>query len=112
MRRSRQTRLEPLGGESLDALVLLRQRGRSRVVLGSPRPLYFYRGQENREVDFVVDRGGRLTLIECRLTERPSAWDAVGLDSDATVQCRNPNLEIERRVIVARPFEDHRLAAE
>ncbi len=79
---------------------------------GRPRPLYFYRDQENREVDFVVDRGGRLTLLECKLTESPSARDAAGLDAVASVLRRNANLEIERRVIVSRPVEDHRQGAD
>lgn len=85
---------------------------KSIAASGRPRPLYLYRDQENREVDFVMDRGGRLTLFECKLTESPSGRDAAGFDAVAAVLRKNPNLEVERRVIVARPVEDHRLGAE
>ncbi len=79
---------------------------------GRPRNLYFYRDQSNREVDFVVERGGRLTLIECKLTERPSPRDAAGLAAVEAVLVRSPNVTIEQRVVVARPLEDFRLGPE
>jgi len=41
--------------------------------------LFFWRDR-TREVDFVVDVGGRLELLETKWTEVPTASDAVNLD--------------------------------
>lgn len=41
--------------------------------------LFFWRDR-TREVDFVVDIGGRLELFEAKWTEVPTASDAVNLD--------------------------------
>ena len=41
--------------------------------------LFFWRDR-TREVDFVVDIGGRLELFEAKWTELPAASDAVNLD--------------------------------
>ncbi|MFW7378355.1 MAG: ATP-binding protein [Oligoflexus sp.] len=38
--------------------------------------LYFYRDQQSREVDFVIETGGYLHLIECKWKEIPQASDA------------------------------------
>jgi len=55
-----------------------------------------------REVDFVVDSGGRLELFEAKWTELPDPGDTVNLDfvrnaigksrvTAGTVVCRTPN---------------------
>jgi len=41
--------------------------------------LWYYRDQQGREVDLVIERDQRLHGIECKLTERPSARDLRGL---------------------------------
>ena len=41
--------------------------------------LFFWRDR-TREVDFVVDIGGRMELFEAKWTEVPAASDAVNLD--------------------------------
>ena len=42
-------------------------------------PLIFWRDR-TREVDFVIDSGGRLELFEAKWTELPDAGDTVNLD--------------------------------
>jgi len=55
-----------------------------------------------REVDFVVDTGGRLELLEAKWTELPDAGDTVNLDfvrnvvgksrvAGGAIVCRTPN---------------------
>ena len=46
---------------------------------GRTASLFFWRDR-TREVDFVVDAGGRLELFEAKWTELPDAGDAVNLD--------------------------------
>jgi hypothetical protein len=41
--------------------------------------LWYWRDQGGNEVDLLVERGGRLWAIECKLTERPSPRDARGI---------------------------------
>jgi uncharacterized protein len=63
--------------------------------------LFFWRDR-TREVDFVVDIGGRLELFEAKWTELPAASDAVNLDfvrnvvgksriASSAIICRTPN---------------------
>jgi uncharacterized protein len=63
--------------------------------------LFFWRDR-TREVDFVVDIGGRLELFEAKWTELPAASDAVNLDfvrnvvgksriASRAIICRTPN---------------------
>src|SRR5712692_3212366 len=76
----------------------LRDRERRGVLTGS---LFFWRDR-TREVDFVVDTGGRLELFEAKWTELPDVGDTVNLDfvrnvvgksrvTAAAVVCRTPN---------------------
>jgi uncharacterized protein len=68
---------------------------------GRGRTLFFWRSR-TKEVDFVVDTGGRLELFEAKWTEVPGPADAAGLIaareamgndvvSSASVVCRAPN---------------------
>jgi uncharacterized protein len=41
--------------------------------------LWYWRDQAGREVDLVVELGGRLHPIECKLTQKPNARDAASL---------------------------------
>src|SRR5246127_2901368 len=59
----------------------LRSRERRAGRLGSP---FFWRDR-TREVDFVVDVGGRLDLFEAKWTELPGDGDAVNLNFVRTV---------------------------
>jgi predicted AAA+ superfamily ATPase len=51
---------------------------------GRPAALHFYREHEGSEVDFVIDRGGALSLIECKWTELPDERDALRLEAVAS----------------------------
>ena len=68
---------------------------------GRVRSVHFWRDR-SREVDFVVDLGGRVELYEAKWTELPGASDTVNLDFVARVMgkphiagggiiCRAPN---------------------
>lgn len=41
-----------------------------------PATLWFYRDQRAREIDFVIDSGGRLSFIEAKWQEHPRNHDA------------------------------------
>jgi predicted AAA+ superfamily ATPase len=73
-----------------------RERGRGRT--GS---VFFWRDR-TREVDFVVDTGGRLELFEAKWTELPDVGDTLNLDfvrkavgksrvTGGAIVCRTPN---------------------
>jgi hypothetical protein len=51
---------------------------------GSP-PLWFWRTHNGKEVDFVIERGGRFIAIESKYTSTPSESDAKALDAFRTV---------------------------
>src|SRR5437660_7679140 len=93
-------RQSPAAGAIWETFVFAQLRGRERRTgrLGS---LFFWRDR-TREVDFVVDVGGRLELFEAKWTELPDAGDTVNLDfvrnvvgksrvAAAAVVCRTPN---------------------
>jgi predicted AAA+ superfamily ATPase len=71
-------RQSPAAGAVWETFVFaqLRDRERRERRTGS---LFFWRDR-TREVDFVVDAGGRLELFEAKWTELPDAGDAVNLD--------------------------------
>jgi hypothetical protein len=71
-------RQSPSAGAVWETFVFaqLRQRERRAQRAGS---LFFWRDR-TREVDFVVDAGGRLDLFEAKWTELPAAGDAANLD--------------------------------
>jgi predicted AAA+ superfamily ATPase len=41
--------------------------------------LWYWRNQTGHEVDLLIERDGRLTAIECKLTEHPSNRDLTGI---------------------------------
>lgn len=68
--------------------------------------VYYYRDQRAREVDFVLDSGGRLAFVEAKWTEHPDTSDArtiTTLDAELrasglrtrpgkhAILCRTPN---------------------
>lgn len=68
--------------------------------------VYYYRDQRAREIDFVLDSGGRLSFVEAKWTEHPDASDArtiTALDAELrasrlrarpghhAILCRTPN---------------------
>jgi predicted AAA+ superfamily ATPase len=73
--------------------------------------IWFYRDQQGREVDFLVQGGAGLTAIECKWTELPGLDDARALgDVAALLAQAKPTPLPVRRVIAARPASSYPLA--
>ena len=69
-------RASPLSGALWETFVFQQLRHRERY--GAGGGIWFWRDR-TREVDFVVDRGGKLELLEAKSTELPTASDTVNL---------------------------------
>lgn len=93
-------RQSPAVGAVWETFVFAQLRERERRV-GRKSSLFFWRDR-TREVDFVVDVGGRMELFEAKWTELPDAGDTVNLDfvrnvvgksrvAAVAVICRTPN---------------------
>lgn len=98
-----------LGSPYLGAVweTLLFAEMRKQISAGALRcDVYYYRDQRAREVDFVLDSGGRLAFVEAKWTEHPEADDArtiTALDAELrasqlrtrpgkhAILCRTPN---------------------
>ena len=68
----------PAAGPIWETFVFAQMRARERRA-GRTGSLFFWRDR-TREVDFVVDAGGRLELFEAKWTELPSVNDTANLD--------------------------------
>ncbi len=93
-------RQSPSVGAVWETFVFAQLRHRERRA-GRAGSLFFWRDR-TREVDFVVDLGGRLELLEAKWTELPAAGDATNLTfvreivgqkriAGAAVICRAPH---------------------
>ena len=93
-------RQSPAVGAVWETFVFAQLRHRERLA-GRAGSLFFWRDR-TREVDFVVDIGGRLDLMEAKWTELPAASDAVNLEfvrkvvgrafvSGGAIVCRTPS---------------------
>jgi predicted AAA+ superfamily ATPase len=93
-------RQSPSVGAVWETFVFAQLRERERRA-GRAASLFFWRDR-TREVDFVVDAGGRLELFEAKWTELPDSSDTVNLDyvrngsgksrvASGAVVCRTPN---------------------
>jgi hypothetical protein len=71
-------RQSPAAGAVWETFVFAQLRARERRA-GRVQSLFFWRDR-TREVDFVVDVGGRLEIFEAKWAEVPSAGDAVNLE--------------------------------
>ncbi|MCL4818656.1 MAG: ATP-binding protein [Vicinamibacteria bacterium] len=78
VRSETELRRSPLAGAIWETFVCAQLRHRERRA-GRAKSLYFWRDR-TREVDFVVESGGRLELLEAKWTELPRADDAANLD--------------------------------
>src|SRR6266851_10056753 len=77
--RSEETlRQSPAAGAIWETFVFAQLRGRERRA-GRAGSLFFWRDR-TREVDFVVDVGGRLELFEAKWTELPAESDLLNLE--------------------------------
>jgi uncharacterized protein len=93
-------RQSPAVGAVWETFVFAQLRERERRA-GRAKSLFFWRDR-TREVDFVIDVGGRLELFEAKWTELPGIKDAVNLEfarnvagesqvSSGAVVSRTPN---------------------
>jgi uncharacterized protein len=93
-------RQSPAVGAVWETFVFAQLRDRERRA-GRAKSLFFWRDR-TREVDFVIDAGGRLELFEAKWTELPGIKDAVNLEfarnaageaqvSSGAVVSRTPN---------------------
>ncbi len=93
-------RQSPAAGAVWETFVFAQLRDRERRG-GHSGSLFFWRDR-TREVDFVVDAGGRVELLEAKWTEIPDAGDTVNLEfvrnaigksrvAGGGVVCRTPN---------------------
>jgi hypothetical protein len=93
-------RQSPAVGAVWETFVFAQLRERERRA-GRMNSLFLWRDR-SREVDFVVDAGGRLELFEAKWTELPDAGDTVNLNyvrnaagksrvASGAVVCRTPN---------------------
>lgn len=71
-------RNSPSAGAVWETFVFAQLRARENAA-GQRGTLFFWRDR-TREVDFVVDHGGRLELFEAKSTELPDASDTVNLE--------------------------------
>jgi predicted AAA+ superfamily ATPase len=71
-------RLSPAVGAVWETFVFAQLRDRERLA-GRAGSLFFWRDR-TREVDFLVDAGGRLELYEAKWTELPDTGDTVNLE--------------------------------
>jgi uncharacterized protein len=90
----------PAAGAIWETFVFAQWRARERRA-GRSGSLFFWRDR-TREVDFVVDAGGRLELFEAKWNEVPTASDTINLEfvrdavgssriAGGAVVCRTPN---------------------
>jgi predicted AAA+ superfamily ATPase len=93
-------RQSPAAGAVWETFVFAQLRERERRA-GRMNSLFFWRDR-SREVDFLVDAGGRLELFEAKWTEVPDAGDTINLNyvrnaagkahvDSGVVVCRTPN---------------------
>jgi uncharacterized protein len=97
VRTSEEFLASPLAGAIWETVVGSELR---RVLLNAGRTgeLHFWRERE-REVDFVIHRGGRFVLAEAKCTESPDARDATNL---RVVAAQSPKGSVKRMAIICR----------
>jgi predicted AAA+ superfamily ATPase len=67
----------PLAGSLWETFVVGQVVRRFQVARERP-PLWYWRTASGDEVDLLIDRGGRFTAIECKLSETPGRGEARG----------------------------------
>jgi len=76
----------PFAGQIFETFVFAELRKRNRIA-AAPYNIFYYRDQRAREIDFFLERGGRISLLECKWTEFP--------DQNAARHIRQLAAEIE-----------------
>ena len=71
--------------------------------------IYFYRDQQGREVDFLLERAGRVWLLGAKSSETPRARDTKDLHAVTMLLAqRQPHpAHVMKRIILARPPVDY-----
>jgi len=91
-------RPSPAVGAVWETFVFAQLRARERLA-GRAGSLFLWRDR-TREVDFVVDEGGRLELFEAKWTELPDAGDTVHLEFVRDVVGKS---KVTGGAVIARP---------
>jgi len=104
IRSEAELRESPAVGRVWETFVFAQLRGRENAA-GRVGSLFFWRDR-TREVDFVVDRGGRLELFEAKWTEVPDKGDTANLEF---VRKTLDGVEILGGAVVARPGNSYPL---
>jgi uncharacterized protein len=85
---------------------------RRQLHLKSPeQAIFFYRDQQSREIDFVVEGGGAVSLFETKWTERPDKSDARTIEQVAKLlsEAKPHPLAVERQAVICRAAIDYPL---
>ncbi len=82
---------------------------RRKLHLTSPQQtIFFYRDQQSREIDFVVEGGGVVSLFETKWTERPGKSDARAIEQVAEflAEAKPHPLAVNRQAVICRAAMD------
>jgi len=74
----------PFKGQVWETFVFSELR-KTLATFENPAQLWFYRDQQAREIDFVLEKAGTLSFLECKWTENPGKDDIktiINLDSE------------------------------
>jgi predicted AAA+ superfamily ATPase len=74
--------------------------------------LFFYRDQQNKEVDFLWSRGGNIVLLEAKWTEHPQRVDTSALEAVAAVfaKAHTAAYRVSEALVVCRTLDPFILA--
>ncbi len=90
----------PFFGALLESLVFGELR-KSLAVAGSASTVWFYRDQRNREVDFVLQTGAGVALIEVKAAQYPNAHDTQSMHAVAAL-LESEGERVASRTVVCR----------
>jgi uncharacterized protein len=98
----------PMIGQIWENFIFAELRRHSHLTSPECR-LYFYRDQQAREVDFILDRGGSLSLLEAKWSERADSNDAKTIKQIAALMAQAKPLpqKIAKQAVICRTPLDH-----
>jgi len=74
---------------------------------------WFYRDQEQTEIDFVLEQGSDLTFFECKWSEHPQASDGKNMEKVLhTLEKAKSPYQVKKHVILSRVQESFRLSSQ
>jgi uncharacterized protein len=85
---------------------------RRKLHLAAPEQrIYFFRDQQSREVDFLIEAGGTVSLLETKWTERPDKTDARTIEQIAALltEAKPHPLIVNRQAVICRAAMDYPL---